>query len=141
MAMERAQRFVDALAKLEENGDLDSLLELFSDDAQVSNVASRRTFHGKDGARSFWREYKGMLRQVKSTFRNMIEAGDRVALEWESSGTAHNGAAVDYEGVSIIEWDGERISRFYAYFDPRVLGQELSHGNAPCSEAPATAPA
>ncbi len=141
MAMERAQRFVDALARLEENGDLESLLELFSDDAQVSNVASHRTFHGKDGARDFWREYKGMLRQVKSTFRNMIEAGDRVALEWTSSGTAHNGAAVDYEGVSIIEWDGDRISRFYAYFDPRVLGLELSQGIAQRSEAPATAPA
>ena len=141
MAMERAQRFVDALAKLEENGDVEPLLALFGDDAQVSNVASRRTFHGRDGARGFWREYKGMLRQVKSTFRNMIEAGDRVALEWESSGTAHNGAAVDYEGVSIIEWDGERISRFYAYFDPRLLGLELSRGTAARSEAPATAPA
>jgi ketosteroid isomerase-like protein len=141
MAMERAQRFVDALARLEESGDVEPLLELFGEDAQVSNVASRRTFHGKEGARDFWREYKGMLRQVKSTFRNMIEAGDRVALEWESSGTAHNGAAVDYEGVSIIEWDGERISRFYAYFDPRVLGLELSQGNAQRSEAPATAPA
>jgi ketosteroid isomerase-like protein len=141
MAMERAQRFVDALARLEESGDPESLLELFSDDAQVSNVASRRTFHGKDGARDFWREYKGMLRQVKSTFRNMIEAGDRVALEWTSSGTAHNGAAVDYEGVSIIEWDGDRISRFYAYFDPRVLGLELSQGTAQRSEVPATAPA
>jgi ketosteroid isomerase-like protein len=141
MAMERAQRFVDALARLEESGDLEALVELFSDDAQVSNVASRRTVYGKDGARQFWREYKGMLRQVKSTFRNMIEAGDRVALEWESSGTAHNGAAVDYEGVSIIEWDGESISRFYAYFDPRVLGQELSQGSAPRSAPPATAPA
>jgi ketosteroid isomerase-like protein len=141
MAIERAQRFVDALLKLEEHGDFEPLLSLFSEDAQVSNVASRRTFHGRDGAQQFWREYKGMLGQVKSTFRNMIESGDRVALEWESSGTAHNGAAVDYEGVSIIEWDGDRISRFYAYFDPRVLGLELSQGNAQRSEAPATAPA
>jgi ketosteroid isomerase-like protein len=141
MAMERAQRFVDALARLEEDGELESLVELFGDDAQVSNVASHRTFQGREGARRFWREYKGMLRQVKSTFRNMIEAGDRVALEWESNGTAHNGAAVAYEGVSIIEWDGEHIVRFQAYFDPRVLGQELSQGNAPRSEVPATAPA
>jgi ketosteroid isomerase-like protein len=141
MAMERARRFVDALARLEEHGEVEALLALFSEDARVSNVASRRTFHGREGARQFWREYKGMLRQVKSTFRNLIESGDRVALEWESRGTAHNGAAVDYEGVSILEWDGEHISRFYAYFDPRVLGLELSHGTAPRSEVPATAPA
>ena len=141
MATERAQRFVDALGKLEQSGDLEPLLSLFSDDAQVSNVASQRVFSGLDGARQFWTEYKGTLGQVRSTFRNMIESADRVALEWETQGTAHNGAAISYEGVSIIEWDGDRIRRFYAYFDPHALGMELREGNAPRSEAPATAPA
>ncbi len=141
MATERAQRFVDALGKLEQSGDLEPLLSLFSDDAQVSNVASQRVFSGPDGARQFWTEYKGMLGNVRSTFRNMIESADRVALEWETQGTAHNGAAISYEGVSIIEWDGDRIRRFYAYFDPHALGQELREGNAERSEAPATAPA
>ncbi|QSQ21610.1 nuclear transport factor 2 family protein [Pyxidicoccus parkwayensis] len=141
MAMERAQRFVDALKRLEEHGDVEGIVALFSDDAQVSNVASSRVFSGQDGARTFWREYKGTLGQVQSTFRNMIEAGDRVALEWETQGTANNGAAVAYEGVSIIEWDGDRIRRFYAYFDPHALGEELTMNNAPRSEVPATTPA
>ncbi|MBZ4419202.1 nuclear transport factor 2 family protein [Myxococcus sp. RHSTA-1-4] len=141
MAMERAQRFVDALSRLEESGDVEGIVSLFSDDAQVSNVASPRVLSGKDGARLFWTEYKGMLGQVKSTFRNMIEAGDRVALEWETQGTARNGAAIAYEGVSIIEWDGDLVRRFYAYFDPHVLGQELAHGTAPRSRVPATTPA
>ncbi|WP_224240639.1 nuclear transport factor 2 family protein [Hyalangium gracile] len=141
MAMERAQRFVDALAKLEESGELEALVSLFGDDAQVSNAASSRVFSGQDGARQFWTEYKGMLAQVRSTFRNMIESADRVALEWETQGTAHNGAAVNYEGVSIIEWDGDRIRRFYAYFDPGLLGREIAHGTAQRSEPPATTPA
>jgi ketosteroid isomerase-like protein len=141
MAMERAQRFVDALLKLEKSGDLESLVSLFAEDAQVSNVASRRVFSGLDGARQFWTEYKTMLARVQSTFRNMIESGDRVALEWETQGTAHNGAAVNYEGVSIIEWDGDRIRRFYAYFDPGLLGREVAQGTAQRSEPPATTPA
>ncbi|NOK16672.1 nuclear transport factor 2 family protein [Corallococcus carmarthensis] len=141
MPMERAQRFVDALLKLEEHGDIEPMVALFTDDAQVSNVASPSVFSGADGARRFWTEYKGTLGQVKSTFRNMIESGDRVALEWETQGTAHNGAAVAYEGVSIIEWDGDRVRRFFAYFDPHALGQELAHGTAPRSEVPSTTPA
>jgi ketosteroid isomerase-like protein len=141
MAMERARRFVDALLKLEESGDLESLVSLFAEDAQVSNVASRRVLSGIDGARQFWTEYKTMLARVRSTFRNMIESGDRVALEWETQGTAHNGAAVNYEGVSIIEWDGDRIRRFYAYFDPGLLGREVAQGTAQRSEPPATTPA
>jgi len=141
MATERAQRFVDALAKLEERGDMEALVALFADDAQVSNVASRRVFSGREGVRHFWTDYKAMLARVKSTFRNMIESGDRVALEWETQGTAQNGAAVNYEGVSILEWDGDRIRRFYAYFDPGLLGREIAHGTAQRSEPPATTPA
>ncbi|MCE9668313.1 nuclear transport factor 2 family protein [Myxococcus stipitatus] len=141
MSMERAQRFVEALSRLEEEGDVEAMVALFSDDAQVSNVASQRVFSGKEGARKFWSEYKGTLRRVKSSFRNMIEAGDKVALEWESQGTAQNGAAVSYEGVSILEWDGELVRRFYAYFDPHLLGLELAHGTARRSEVPATTPA
>ena len=141
MAAERAQRFVDALAKLEESGDVESIVSLFTEDAQVSNVASHRVFSGLDGVRQFWRDYKAMLAQVRSTFRNMIESADRVALEWETQGTARNGAAVSYEGVSILEWDGDHIRRFYAYFDPGLLGREIAHGTAQRSEAPATTPA
>jgi len=141
MSMERARRFVEALSRLEEDGDVEGMVDLFSDDAQVSNVASQRVFSGKEGARKFWSEYKGTLRRVKSSFRNMIEAGDKVALEWESHGTAQNGAAVSYEGVSILEWDGEHVRRFYAYFDPHLLGLELTQGTARRSEVPATTPA
>ncbi|MBU8897321.1 nuclear transport factor 2 family protein [Corallococcus sp. M34] len=141
MALERAQRFVDALTSLEERGDVEPLVALCADDVRISNLASARVFTGLEGARYFWSEYKATLRQVKSTFRNLIESGDRVALEWSSRGTAHNGAAVAYTGVSIIEWDGARIRRFIAYFDPHALGLELTHGLAPRSEVPATTPA
>jgi ketosteroid isomerase-like protein len=139
--MERAQRFVDALTKLEQSGALEPLLSLFAEDAQVSNVASTRVFTGLEGARQFWAEYKRVLARVKSTFRNMIESGDRVALEWETQGMARNGAAVNYEGVSIIEWREDRIIRFYAYFDPGLLEREMTQGTAKRSEPPATAPA
>ena len=141
MAMERAQRFVDALTKLEQSGELEPLLALFAEDAQVSNVASTRVFTGLEGARQFWTEYKGVLARVKSTFRNMIESGDRVALEWETQGTAQNGSAVNYEGVSIIEWRDDRIIRFYSYFDPGLQGREMAQGTARRSEPPATTPA
>lgn len=141
MPMERAQRFVDALRKLEEHGDIEPLVALFTDDARVSNVALHRVFSGVEGARRFWTEYKGTLGQARSTFRNMIESGDRVALEWETQGIAHNGAAIAYEGVSILEWEGDRVRRFFAYFDPHALGLELAQGTAPRSEVPATTPA
>ncbi|XXF78033.1 nuclear transport factor 2 family protein [Myxococcaceae bacterium GXIMD 01537] len=141
MGIERAQRFAQALTRLEEDGDVEPLVSLFADDARLSNVASPRDFTGKAGARQFWTEYRATLGQVRSTFRNMIESGDRVALEWQTQGMARSGAAVAYEGVSIIEWDGDLVRRFYAYFDPHALGMELREGTARRSEPPATVPA
>jgi len=38
---------------------------------------------------------------------------------------------VKYDGVSILETDGERITRFRAYFDAGALGRQLegrAHG-------------
>ena len=141
MSMERAERFTAALSQLEQEKDVETMAALFADGAEVSNAVSSRVFRGPDGAREFWTQYLGTLQHVRSTFRNIIVAGDRTALEWATQGTAHNGAAIAYDGVSIIEWEGDRVSRFYAYFDPYALGQELAHGDAPRSEAPATAPA
>ena len=35
------------------------------------------------------------------------------------------GGELVYSGVSILEFAGDKIRRFQAYFDPRALGREL----------------
>ena len=117
---------MQALQEFERTGNVDDLVQRFSDDCQVSNVASIHEFKGRDGARQFWREYKGLLGNVRSRLRSAIESSDRAALEWQSEGTASTGAPISYEGVTILEFDDEgRVRRFYAYFDPHKLGMAL----------------
>lgn len=128
MANSRVQRFADALRAYEQDGDLDRFIECFDEGCEISNVASPRTFQGKDGAREFWREYRGTLTDVRSEFRNLIEAQDRAALEWETEGTAATGAHIRYEGTSVLEFEGDKVKRFYAYFDPHRLGLALTRG-------------
>jgi ketosteroid isomerase-like protein len=122
----RADTFMKGLQDYERTKDLDAFVQLFAEDCEVSNVSSPHRFAGRDGARQFWREYLGVLGDIRSTFRNAIESGDRVALEWESEGQAATGAPISYEGVSILEYDeNDKVKRFYAYFDPHRLGLEL----------------
>lgn len=128
MSNERAQHFADALIAFEQEGDLDRLLDCFAEDCEVSNVASPRRFEGKEGARRFWSEYRGVLSEVRSRFRNIIEAQDRAALEWVTEGMASTGERISYEGTSVLEFDGEKVKRFYAYFDPHRLGMALTGG-------------
>jgi len=128
-----AQRFIDALGRLEQDGDAEPLVQLFADDCTLRNAASHRVFRGREDVRHFWREYRGSFRDVRSRFRSVAPSDGTVALEWSTEGTAPDGNPIRYEGVSILEIDGSRIRRFHAYFDPRRLGRQLFEGEPAAS--------
>ena len=132
MSEQVAKRFVEALGRLEAERDLETITALFADESEVGNVVSPDKFHGREGAREFWgAKYRDTFGEVRSTFRNVFAAGNFAALEWTTEGTANDGAPVKYDGVSILEIDGERVTRFRAYFDAGALGRQLmgkAHG-------------
>ena len=122
MAAETAKKFIDALHKLEADRDLETIAGLFDESAEVSNVL---TEDRPMDAREFWQHYRDNFGEIKSTFRNEIITESRAALEWVSEGTSSEGNEFKYSGVSILEIDGEKITRFEAYFDPSNLGHQI----------------
>ena len=100
MSKEVADKFVEALRKLEEDRDVEALVEIHTEDCDVGNVAVPRTFSGHDGLREFWTSYRDTFGEIKSEFRNVFadEAG-HAALEWTTMGDA-NGTDVSYDGVT-----------------------------------------
>lgn len=125
MAEKIVESFVDALQELERSGDIRRMGELFADTCEVGNAAADRQFLGKDGAAEFWRHYVESFRKIESRFRSVVEGSGRAALEWVSRGIDVTGRDFDYEGVSILEFEDGKITRFYAYFDRASL---LAHG-------------
>ena len=125
MSKEVADKFVEALRKLEQDRDVEALVEIHTDDCDVGNVAVPRTFSGHDGLREFWTSYRDTFGDMKSEFRNIFadEAG-HAALEWNTSGEA-NGNRVSYDGVSLLEIQDNKVSRFRAYFDPRTVSEQV----------------
>jgi ketosteroid isomerase-like protein len=115
MSKEVADKFVEAL------------VEIHTEDYDVGNVAVPRTFSGHDGLREFWTSYRDTFGDMKSEFRNVFadEAG-HAALEWNTSAQA-NGNDVSYEGVSLLEIEDGKVSRFRAYFDPRTVNDQVVH--------------
>lgn len=126
MSSELAEKFIEALGKVESGGDVEEMAGLFIDDCEIGNVTLSETLHGREGVKEFWTHYKKTLGEVKSTFRNKIIGEGTVALEWNTEGRMENGSEVDYEGVSILETEGDKIKRFFAYFNPSKLGTQLS---------------
>ena len=128
MSAALVQRFIDGLHHLEQTGDPERLVATYVEQSETSNIVADRIFVGRDGARDFWRRYRGTFKEVSSSFRNTIVTGDRAALEWTTEGTDPDGNPFGYDGVSILEMTGEGITRFRAFFDSVHLGRQLHDG-------------
>ena len=120
-----AEQFTDALSRLEQKRDVEPMTALFAENADVGNVIAPEKFHGPEGARDFWTKYRNTFDTLRSTFRNRILSDGRIALEWTTEGTSGDGNRVEYDGVSILETDGEKITRFRAYFDAGSLAKQM----------------
>src|SRR5918997_7113546 len=124
MSKEVADSFVVALHKLEEDEDVEALVAIHTDDCEVGNVSVPGTFRGHDGLREFWTSYRSTFGEMRSEFRNVFATEEGAALEWTTEGTS-NGDTFSYDGVSILEIDSGKVSRFMAYFDTRDLTSKV----------------
>jgi len=126
MSQEITENFVSALRRLEESGDVEVLVQLFADNSEIGNTAVKETLKGIEGVREFWTNYRGTFTELESRFRNRVAADLSSALEWETTGRSADGGEIRYQGVSVFEHDGEKITRFFAYFDPADLGKQIT---------------
>jgi ketosteroid isomerase-like protein len=114
---ELASKFIEALEELHSNRDVEPLLELFGDDATLSKAGIPHDRHGRDGARTFWQDYRDVFDAVEATFQHTVTDDDVVFLEWKSTGTLRDGTDFRYDGVSVLEGDGDTITAFRTYYD------------------------
>jgi len=121
MASEMAEKFMNALLEIEDTGHAESMAEIFSDDAEVSNLATIEPMRGRDGAQRFWMDYLNVFDHIRSQFTRVIENGGQIVLEWNSHGALRDGSRIDYRGVSVLETDGGRVRRFHAYYDTAMF--------------------
>ncbi len=124
MASDMAQRFMDALQTIENEGEAGAVVELFAEDASLKRLSQREAYEGRDGARQFWQEYLATFQRLETTFHNVVEAGAQVVLEWESAGTLPGGSPLHYSGVSILEFDGDKVGNFRTYYDSAAFLKE-----------------
>lgn len=111
------KRFISALDTLHQSRDAGPIVELFSDDATLSKAGLPHTDTGKDGAQSFWTQYRDVFDSIDASFRHQTTEDDVAFLEWTSSGKLSDGTDFGYDGVSVLESDGDQITAFRTYYD------------------------
>lgn len=119
--MGMTERFVDALHHLDTTGDAAPLSGLFAGQATLQRMAQHRVYRGQDATRRFWHEYRSAFRDVDTRFHRTAATDGLVLLEWTSRGTLANGEPFQYDGVSIVENDGEHVTAFRTYYDSASL--------------------
>jgi ketosteroid isomerase-like protein len=120
------KKFVDALGQLHGADDVEPLVALFGDDATLNKAGMPHGQSGKDGARTFWEQYRRVFGEIESTFHNVV-TGDGIAfLEWTSSGTLTNGSEFSYDGVSVLESGGDEIKAFRTFYDTAAFLEKQS---------------
>lgn len=125
MAERHAQQFIEALHQLETEGDLERMISMFSDQAELQNPTDDRPHRCRKGAEAFWEAYRHSFQEIHSDFRTVSESDGSVMLEWTSRGRLSDGSPIEYGGVSVVEYEEEQIRRFRAYFDPSNLGEQV----------------
>ena len=119
-----AEQFIRALELLEQQSDVAPLCGLFADDATLQNpLAPPRS--GREGAREFWQEYRKSFADIRSSFSEVVMADEMAVLEWTSEGSTAAGSPISYEGVSLLQFEGDAIARFRTYFDSQPLKTQL----------------
>ena len=118
------QQFVTALDELHRTRDASGLVDLFGEDATLDKAGMPRGERGKDGARTFWNQYRDVFDAIDASFLHQV-AGDEVAfLEWTSKGTLSDGTQFSYAGVSVLESHSDRIDAFRTYYDTAAFLEE-----------------
>ncbi len=112
---ERARKFAAGLHDLDKNGDAAAFAALFADDAVTQRFDARGERRGE--VEQFWTEYRAQFQSITTTFYDVVEGGDRFALEWTSDATLSDGRPIQYRGVTVIDLDGDTITKLSTYYD------------------------
>ncbi len=114
-------RYCRALRAIENDRDLQPLIQLFAEDAEVWNPLLPHPLFGLEAVRRYWRSYLDRFADIKSEFLSFVDARDASALEWISTGRLADGRSVEFSGSTFLTSQDELITHMHAYFDPRAL--------------------
>lgn len=117
MASEIAEQFMQTLQQTEDTQNVEPLVALFAEDAELTNLAMSEPLRGQEGARKFWQKYLSVFDRIHSHFTHVTEGSDTAVLEWVSDGKLSSGEPIKYPGVSIVEVDRGKVQRFRTYYD------------------------
>lgn len=129
MPKDLTQKFMQALQAAEVSGDVSPLVELYADDSTTTNL-TQQVHQGREGAREFWEKYLANFQTIRSEFHHTTDDDQSGVMEWTSKGQLKGGKPINYPGVSIIECEGGKVTKFRTYYDSAAFVLEMAENSA-----------
>src|SRR3954453_2985660 len=95
-----AERFTDALHRIDSDRDVQPMVDLTGEDAELVKLDEHHQTRGKDGAKTFWEDYPNVFGALEATFTPSVVGEDGAPLECTPTGTLRSGKPFRYRGVT-----------------------------------------
>jgi predicted ester cyclase len=109
------QRLIRTVYEAENERDIEKQLACYADpllDHFVGRVNALPLSRARRILPPWWESVPGLLREIEE----VLAFGNRAVLRWHMTADEIDGKPVDQHGCSVIEHDGERITKFWAYY-------------------------
>lgn len=123
------ERLIRTVYEAENERDVEKQLACYADPL-LDHFAGRATptpiARGRAMLPGWWENVPGLHREIEE----VLAFGNRAVLRWHMTAGDIDGKSVSQHGCSVIEHDGERITKFWAYYPdlaqvfPAILGLE-----------------
>lgn len=109
------ERLIRTVYEAENDRDIEGQLACYADPL-LDHFAGRVTAFSPSIARAvlptWWASVPGLHREIEE----VLAFGNRALLRWHMTADAIDGKPVDQHGCSVVEHNGERITKFWAYY-------------------------
>ncbi len=112
-----AGRFMQVLNEAEQTGNLDALVDLFAEGAELHNLVQDAPYKGREGVRKFWEAYLSAFRKVHTDFLHAVEGRGDIALEWRAEGVLLSSDSIEFRGITVLELEEGLIKSLRTYYD------------------------
>lgn len=109
------ERLIRTVYEAENARDIETQLSCYADpllDHFAGRVNALPLSRARRILSAWWESVPGLHREIEE----VLAMGNRAVLRWHLTADELDGKPVDQHGCSVIEHDGERITKFWAYY-------------------------
>jgi steroid delta-isomerase-like uncharacterized protein len=137
MTAEENTALVRKIYGLWNDRDLDTPLDMATDDVELRLMASGQTFTGRNGFRRFMERFANAFPDMRKEVTNQVASEDQVVFEVRLRGTHHGplrtpegeipptGKTVDLAAIEVIRIVDGKVAALRSYSDTETLMRQL----------------